>query len=122
MPVGIARGHDVTAGRVDRHRRIDGEAELDELVDELVPRLASTRVDLIPQPGDLTEAVLFVALVLVDRPILDVVVFEECFEQTVKVRLGAEAEPCSVEHVHASHAVLPEMRHRAEIMQLGLVE
>ena len=88
MPVGVARGHDVSARGINRHRRIDREAQIDELVDEPVPALAPARMDLIPETGHLAEAVLLVVLILADGPILDVVVFEEGFEKPVEVRLG----------------------------------
>ena len=65
---------------------------IDPLLDQRVPRLAAARMDLVPQPRHLAEAVLLVVVVLGHRIGLDAVVLQQRLEQAVVVRQRAEAE------------------------------
>ena len=98
------------------------ELGVDPLLDQRVPRLAAARVNLVVEARHLAEAVLLVVVVLVHRVRLNRVVLEQRFEQAVVMRQRAEAEPRRIARVHAHHAHLIEVRGRAEVELLRLVE
>ena len=122
MPVGIARPHQVAARGVDRHRRIEEDPARDELVDEVVPRLAAARVDLVPELGDLGEAVRLVVVVVVGRVGLHGVLGEERVEEAVEVLRPMQAEAGRVAHVHARQAGLREVGRRAQLELAGAAD
>ena len=91
-------------------------------LDERVPLLAAARVNLVVQPRHLAEAMLLVVVVLVHRERLDGVILQQRLEQAVVVGQRAEAEARGVAGVHSRDAHLIEVRRRAEVELLRLVE
>ena len=115
MPVRVSRPHDVPARRVDRHRRIEGDLVRQQLVEQVVPFLAAARVDLVPQPRHLGEAVRLVVVVVVGRIRLDAVVGQQRVEQAVEVLGAVQAEAGGVTQVHPRQPGLGEVRRRPEL-------
>ena len=122
VPLGPGGPHDVSTGLVDRHGRVHADAEVDELLDEVVPLVGARLGGLIPEARDLTEPVLLVVVVVVQRPVLDRVAREHGLEEPVVVGLHVQAHASRGDGVHASHAHLIQVGHGLEAELVGLVD
>ncbi len=122
MPLGVAEAHQIPTRGVDRQRRIEDGPELEVLLEVGLPLGAAGLVDLVPEPGDLTETPLLVAGVHVDGPGLDDEILEQRFEVTVEMRHGVEAEPRGLDRVHLRDAALLQVRGGPEPDFLRLIQ
>ncbi len=86
------------------------------------PLGAARRMNFVPQARHLSESHLLVIVDLIDGPRLDDVVLEQRFEVTVEVRDRLQSEFRGGEGVHLRDAGLLQVRGRAEVVLLGLVE
>ena len=114
VPVARAQRHDVAAGRVRGHRRIEDGAELQVLLQVRGPLRAARGVDLVPEPRDLAEAPLLVVVVHVGRPGLHDVVAHQGLEVPVEVRDRLQTHARGLDGVELCHARLTKVGHRAE--------
>ena len=114
VPVARAQRHDVAAGRVRGHRRIEDGAELQVLLQVRGPLGAARRVDLVPEPRDLAEAPLLVVVVHVGRPGLHDVVAHQGLEVPVEVRDRLQTHARGLDGVELCHTRLTKVGHRAE--------
>ena len=121
VPVGVARPHHVAAGGVDRHRRVDEEVELQELLQQGVPAFAAG-LDQAPLPRHLPEAELLVHVVHLDRPGLHVVGFVHRLEQAVEVGHPDQPQPRGVDRVHVADPHLVQVSGRPHAQAAGLVQ
>src|SRR5690606_25667931 len=92
MPVGVAGAHDVAVGLVDRERRIEHEAELEQLLHHRVPTVAAGLCGLLPQASRAREAMVLGVVVVIGGIVLDRAIIEARLRQTVPVREAAARE------------------------------
>ena len=121
VPVGVARPHDVATRRVDGHRRVQVEVEVEHLLHHRVP-LVRARRDHVPLTRHLAESMLLVVGVVVGGVGLHAVVVVHRLEEPVVVGHRVEADTGRVERVHLRHAALPEVRRRAHAVLVRLVD
>ena len=118
----LAGAHDVAAGLVDGHRRVEPEAQLQELVDEILPLLAAGLRGLVPEASHVAEAVLLVVVVVVEGPVLDRVVGEHGLHEAVVVRHHVQPDARRLDRGHAGHAHLVEVGDGLEVEAVRLVD
>ena len=122
VPFGLASPHHVTARLVDGHGGIDAETKFEELIQQCVPLLAAGLVDLVPQTRDVTEAILLVVVVVVERPVLDAVFVQHRFEEPVVVGHHVETDAGGVDGTHAADAHLAQVGHSAQTVLVSLID
>ena len=122
VEVRLAGAHDVAAGFVDGHRRVEPEAQLQELIDQLLPLLASGLCGLEPEAPHVAEAVLLVVVVVVEWPGLDGVVGEHGLEEPVVVCHHVQPHARRVDRGHACHAHLVEVGDGLQVEPVRLVD
>ena len=122
MPLGVPHAHDVAAGEIGDHRRIEHGLVLQKFIQERVPLLAAARVDLIPQARHLPEAVLLVVVIELERPRLNGTVLEQRFEDAVIMRHRAQAQADGIAGIHAAHAHLIQVCHGPQAQLLRFAQ
>ena len=122
VPVGLARAHQVPVGVVDGEGRHEGEADLEESFQHLVPPGRTRLGALSKHLAGHGEAEIFVVVIVVEREVLDDPILEQRLGQAVIVLGAGEAPLCGRQRIHARHRHLRVVAPGAEAELAAFVE